>query len=46
MEYESGGSLLTQLEWAQMFSEKRAQFYAADITLALQLLYKHRTLYL
>ena len=41
MDYMSGGDLKGQLDKVQVFSEKRAQFYTAEITLALQYLHQH-----
>jgi novel protein kinase C epsilon type len=41
LEYLSGGNLKDQLRRLHIFTEKRAQFYAAEITLALQFLHKH-----
>jgi novel protein kinase C epsilon type len=37
----SGGGLKKQLDEVEVFSEKRARFYAAEITLAIQLLHQH-----
>jgi novel protein kinase C epsilon type len=41
----SGGDLKDQLRRLHIFSEKRAQFYAAEVTLALQFLHKHETVH-
>jgi serine/threonine protein kinase len=40
MEYMSGGDLWKQLYQVKVFSEKRAQFYAAEITLAVEFLHQ------
>jgi serine/threonine protein kinase len=40
-EYASGGSLVTQLQQAGVFTEETAQFYTAQIPLALKFLHKH-----
>ena len=40
LEYVSGGDLRDQLAEVQVFSQERSQFYAAEITLALQFLHK------
>jgi novel protein kinase C epsilon type len=45
MEYPSGGSLVTQVQQVQVFMEERAQFYAAEITLALEFLHKRGILH-
>ena len=45
MEYMSGGNLKEQLDEAKYFSEKRAQFYAAEIVLAVQFLHQHGILH-
>ena len=45
MEYVSGGDLKHLLDKLQTFSEKMTQFYAAEITLALQFLHKHGILH-
>jgi len=45
MEYLSGGSMAEELSRVQVFSEKRAQFYAAEITLALEFLHRHGILH-
>ena len=44
MEYLSGGSMAEELTRG-VFSEKRAQFYAAEITLALEFLHRHDILH-
>jgi serine/threonine protein kinase len=41
MDYVDGGDLREQLDQLGMFSERRTQFYAAEIILALQFLHKH-----
>jgi len=45
MEYASGGSLVTQVQQVQVFTEERAQFYTAEITLTLEFLHKHGILH-
>ena len=45
MECASGGSLVTQVQQVQVFTEQRAQFYAAEITLTLEFLHKHGIFY-
>jgi len=45
MEYMSGGDLKGQLDEVQAFSEKRAQFYAAEITLGVQFLHQQGILH-
>jgi serine/threonine protein kinase len=45
MEYMSGGDLKNQLDGVEVFSEKRTQFYAAEITLAVQFLHQHGILH-
>jgi novel protein kinase C epsilon type len=45
MEYMSGGDLKKQLDEVEVFSEKRAKFYAAEITLAVQFLHQHGILH-
>jgi serine/threonine protein kinase len=40
MEYVNGGDLWKLLTKAKVFSQKRVQFYAAEITLALQFLHQ------
>jgi novel protein kinase C epsilon type len=45
MEYMSGGDLWEQLDEVEVFSEKRAKFYAAEITLAVQFLHQHGILH-
>jgi len=41
----SGGDLKKQLDEVEVFSEKRAKFYAAEITLAVQFLHQHGILH-
>jgi novel protein kinase C epsilon type len=41
MEYVSGGNVANELGKVRVFSEKRAQFYAAEITLALEFLHRY-----
>ena len=45
MEYMSGGDLQEQLDEVEYFSEKRAQFYAAEIVLAVQFLHQRGILH-
>jgi len=45
MEYMSGGALKDHLDKVKVFSEKRAKFYAAEITLAVQFLHRHGILH-
>jgi hypothetical protein len=45
MEYMSGGNLKQQLDEVQVFSEERAKFYAAEITVAVQFLHQHGILH-
>jgi novel protein kinase C epsilon type len=45
MEYVNGGDLLDFLDEIEVFSEKWTQFYAAQVTLALQFLHKHGILH-
>lgn len=45
MEFMSGGDLMDQLDKVTTFSEKRTQFYAAEITLAVQFLHQHGILH-
>jgi len=45
MKFMSGGDLKKQLDEIEFFSEKRAQFYAAEITLAVQFLHQHGILH-
>jgi novel protein kinase C epsilon type len=45
MEYMSGGDLMAQLEEVGVFSEERAKFYTAEITLAIQFLHQNGILH-
>jgi len=45
MEYESGGNMAEELERVQVFSEERSQFYAAELTLALEFLHRYGILH-
>jgi serine/threonine protein kinase len=45
MEYVSGGNMAKELERVRVFSEKRAQFYTAEITLALEFLHRYGILH-
>jgi len=45
MEYMSGGDLKGQLDEVEVFSEKRARFYAAEITLGVQFLHQQGILH-
>jgi novel protein kinase C epsilon type len=45
MEYMSGGDLKAQLDGVEVFSEERAKFYTAEITLAVQFLHQHGILH-
>ena len=45
MDYVSGGNLKDLLDEVEVFSEKRTQFYAAEITLAVQFLHQHGILH-
>jgi serine/threonine protein kinase len=45
MEFMSGGNLRDQLDKVMFFSEKRTQFYAAEITLAVKFLHHHGILH-
>jgi serine/threonine-protein kinase greatwall len=45
MEYMSGSDLKEVLDEVEIFSEKRTQFYAAEITLAVQFLHQHGILH-
>jgi len=40
MEYLSGGNMVEELEKVGVFSEERARFYMAEITLALEFLHR------
>ena len=45
MEFMSGGELKDQLDEVEFFSEKRTQFYTAEITLVVQFLHQHGILH-
>lgn len=45
MEYLTGGDLMFQIQRARKFSESRARFYSAEVTLALMFLHEHGILY-
>jgi serine/threonine protein kinase len=45
MEYVSGGNMANELQKVQVFNEKRAQFYAAEITPALEFLHRQGILH-
>jgi serine/threonine protein kinase len=45
MEYVSGGNMAKELEKVRVFSEERAQFYAAEIMLALEFLHRYGILH-
>jgi serine/threonine protein kinase len=45
MEYLSGGNMAEELEKVGVFSEERARFYAAEITLALEFLHRYGILH-
>jgi serine/threonine protein kinase len=40
MEFMEGGDMLTVLDEAEQFSEELTQFYAAELTLAVEFLHK------
>jgi len=41
MEYMAGGDLRSLLKKTQQFSEETMQFYAAELTLAVEFLHQH-----
>ena len=45
LEYMCGGDFKDQLTKVEVVSQKRSQFYAAEITLALQFLHKYGILH-
>jgi len=45
MEYVSGGNMAEELERVRVFSEERARFYVAEITLALEFLHRYSILH-
>jgi novel protein kinase C epsilon type len=45
LEYASGGNMAKELQMVRVFSEKTAQFYAAEITLALEFLHRYGILH-
>jgi len=45
MEYVNGGNMTNELQKVKVFSKKRTQFYAAEITLALEFLHRQGTLH-
>jgi novel protein kinase C epsilon type len=45
LEFESGGNMVRELEKVQTFNEKIVQFYAAEITLALEFLHRQGILH-
>jgi novel protein kinase C epsilon type len=45
MGFESGGNLAQELEKVKVFNEKKVQFYAAEITLALEFLHRQGILH-
>ena len=45
MEYVSGGNMAEELINVRVFSEERARFYAAEITLALEFLHRYGILH-
>jgi serine/threonine protein kinase len=45
MEDVSGGNMAKELEKEKVFSERRSQFFAAEITLALEFLHRHGILH-
>ena len=45
MDYVSGGNMAEELINVRVFSEERARFYAAEITLALEFLHRYGILH-
>jgi len=45
MEYVNGGNMAEELEKVRVFSEERARFSAAEITLALEFLHRYGILH-
>ena len=45
MEYVNEGNMAKELEKVGVFSEKRAQFYAVEVTLALEFLHRYGILH-